>query len=210
MTGRVPQSGPVPAGARALLVLLALGLVLAGRAGAARTVVIDAGHGGADNGTRWAGVEEKHLALDLAKRVEALLRQRNIPTAMTRTSDTLVKLEDRVAVANRHDNAILVSIHFNASRDTSIRGTETYYMSAKGKTLASSIQARLGQRILTRNRGIKRKTNLAVLNKTKGVAVLVECGFLSNPWERERCNSPSLRNILAEEIADGIAAYYHR
>ncbi len=193
--------------------VLAFALLIASPADTAcakRTVVIDAGHGGADNGTRWGGVEEKRLALDIAKRVEAMLRQKNIPTAMTRTEDTTVTLDERIAFSNKHKDAIFVSIHFNASRDTSIRGTETYYMSARGKTLASIIQTRLGKRILTRNRGIKRKTNLAVLHKTTGVAVLVECGFISNAWERERCNSPWLRNILAEEITAGIVAYYKR
>jgi len=129
---------------------------------------------------------------------------------MTRSEDTTLSLDDRIALANKHKDAIFVSIHFNASRDTSIRGTETYYMSDRGKVLASIIQARLGKRILTRNRGIKRKTNLAVLHKTSGVAVLVECGFISNSWERDRCNSPWLRNIMAEEITAGIVAYYNR
>lgn len=192
------------------LTVMALLASLSGMAVAKQTVVIDAGHGGADNGTRWGGVEEKRLALDMAKRVEAILRQKNIPTVMTRTTDTTVTLEERVAIANKLDNVIFVSIHFNASRDTSIRGTETYYMSEEGKTLASIIQARLGKRILTRNRGIKRKTNFAVLHKTKGVAALVECGFISNKWERDRCSSPWLRNIIAEEITAGIVAYYNR
>ncbi len=199
-----------PSAARPFLVAVVLGALLISSAFGKKTVVIDAGHGGADNGTRWGGVEEKRLALDMAKRVEAMLRQKNIPTAMTRTADTTVTLDERVAIANKFDDVIFVSLHFNASRDTSIRGTETYYMSAEGKTLASIIQARLGKRILTRNRGIKRRTDLAVLHKTKGVAALVECGFISNKWERDRCDSPWLRNILAEEITAGIVAYYNR
>lgn len=208
---------PMPAYAllhpfRRIVALLAVSLALLGGTGsgfAKKIVVIDAGHGGSDNGTKWGGVAEKTLTLDLAKRIEAILKQKNIPTVMTRTTDKTLELDSRAAIANRQSNSIFVSIHFNASTNTSIKGIETYYMSSTGRRLASLVQNRLAQRIRTADRGIKQKSNLAVLRKTKGVAILVECGFISNPWERERCNSSWFRNILAQEIAAGIASYYH-
>ncbi|MCB1093041.1 MAG: N-acetylmuramoyl-L-alanine amidase, partial [Verrucomicrobiae bacterium] len=69
-----------------------------------------------------------------------------------------------------------------------------------------AIQTELGNRILTRNRGIK-PSRLKVLEKTKGTAALVECGFISNRWECQRCASTWLRQILAEEIVEGILKY---
>lgn len=169
-------------------------------------VVLDAGHGGKDNGARWYGISEKTLNLDVAKRVEVLLKKRGIPVVMTRRTDTFVSLDYRAKIANRHANSIFVSIHFNAHSNRSIKGIETFYISSKGKNLAQNIQKRLASRINTNDRGSK-KHHFAVLTKTRGVAALVECGFISNHWENKRCATTWFRDILAQEIASGIAAY---
>jgi N-acetylmuramoyl-L-alanine amidase len=99
-----------------------------------------------------------------------------------------------------------VSIHFNAHSNRSIKGIETFYISSKGRKLAQSMQKRLAGRINTNDRGSK-KHHYAVLTKTRGVAALVECGFISNHWENRRCSTSWFRDILAQEIASGIAAY---
>ncbi len=197
---------------RILTPALAIGILVVtlGAASAKRVVVLDPGHGGSDNGAKWGGVAEKHLTLDLAKRVEGILKQKNIPTIMTRRRDVTVSLDGRAKSANRYSDPIFVSIHFNASRNRSIKGIETYYMSSKGKSFARIVQSRLANRIRTPNRGIKQKSSFAVLRKTKGPAILVECGFISNSWERERCKSSWFKNILAQEIAAGITSYYRR
>ena len=96
---------------------------------------------------------------------------------------------------------------FHAETNKKITGIETFYLSTRGSKLANSIQRRLAQRIRTNDRGTK-KHHYAVLRKTRGVAVLVECGFISNGWERKRCASSWYKNILAEEIAKGIAAHW--
>ena len=172
------------------------------------TVVIDPGHGGNDKGSNWAGIYEKKLTLDLSKRVQRILKSKGIPTVMTRSSDKYVALDQRAAIANRNSHFIFVSIHFNGHRNTSYTGIETFYYpgSSKGRKLAGKIQHELGNRIKTKNRGIK-SSRLKVLRLTRGPAVLIECGFLSNKWERNRCNAPWLREIIAEEIVQGIMAY---
>jgi N-acetylmuramoyl-L-alanine amidase len=181
--------------------------VLALVASEAKTVVVlDPGHGGKDNGARWYGVSEKTLNLDVAKRVEVLLKKRGIPVVMTRRTDTYVSLDYRAKIANRHAGAVFVSIHFNAHSNRSIKGIETFYISSKGKKLAQSMQKRLASRINTNDRGSK-KHHYAVLTKTRGVAALVECGFISNHWENRRCSTSWFRDILAQEIASGISAY---
>ena len=181
--------------------------VLALATSEAKTVVVlDPGHGGKDNGARWYGVSEKTLNLDVAKRVEILLKKRGIPVVMTRRTDTYVSLGYRAQIANRHAGAVFVSIHFNAHSNRSIKGIETFYISSKGRKLAQSMQKRLAGRINTNDRGSK-KHHYAVLTKTRGVAALVECGFISNHWENKRCSTSWFRDILAQEIASGIAAY---
>lgn len=173
-----------------------------------KQVVIDPGHGGKDNGSKWYGVAEKTLTLDLAKRIEKILETKGVPTTLTRTTDKWMELEDRAAVANGKQDAIFVSVHFNAHRDRSIQGIETFYYpgSTQGRVLATYVQGELGKRIKTRNRGVK-PARLKVLRSTKGTAILVECGFISNRWECQRCASTWFRQVLAEEIAEGILRY---
>lgn len=192
---------------RSIPVIACVLVLLGGALSAKPVVVLDPGHGGKDNGARWYGVSEKTLNLDVAKRVEALLKQRGIPVVMTRRTDTYVSLDRRAAIANGHNNSIFVSIHFNAHTNRSIKGIETFYVSSQGKRLADAMQRRLSKRIRTEDRGSKRH-HYAVLTKTRGVAALVECGFISNRWECNRCKTVWFKDILAQEISDGIAAYY--
>lgn len=188
------------------LLTLSVILLIASEVLLSKTVIIDPGHGGKDKGAYWYGISEKTLTLDVAKKVEALLRSKGIKVLMTRKSDQYVSIQDRASIANNHSDAIFVSIHFNAHTNSSVKGIETFYLSSKGKKLASSIQSRLARRINTRNRGSK-KYHYAVLRKTRGVAALVECGFISNRWEGNRCASNWYKEILAQEITDGITAY---
>src|SRR5438132_13919502 len=78
------------------------------------TVVVDAGHGGKDNGAyRRYGPPEKVVALDVAQRLDRNLRESELKTVMTRSTDVFIPLDQRVAIENSQKNAIFVSIHFN-------------------------------------------------------------------------------------------------
>lgn len=204
-----PRIAPTALTARRAFLAGAVALALPSNARAARftSVILDPGHGGRDNGARWGGVSEKTLTLDTAKRVQKILTAKGINTALTRTRDTTLGLEARAAKANRYRSAIFVSIHFNAHLNRSITGIETFYMSSSGYSLASRIQGRLLKHIKTKNRGLKKSAALAVLNKTRCTAALVECGFISNSWERGRCNTSWYRQLVAKSIAEGIIAY---
>jgi N-acetylmuramoyl-L-alanine amidase len=183
--------------------LLAALLLSAAPAFAFNLVVIDPGHGGADRGTHWHGLSEKTLTLDVAKRVETVLRDNGVTTVMTRRTDKSISLDDRARMANRFPDSLLVSIHFNANRITGISGYETFYRSDKGRTVAQNIQKALSSAIPGNNRGVT-NGDFAVLTRTKGVSVLVECGFISNKAEAARCGTPAHRQKLAEGIARGI------
>ncbi len=99
-----------------------------------RTVVIDAGHGGEETGAIGPGnVFEKDITLDIAGRLSALLaKEAGVRCVLTRTSDTLVALDERAAIANHEKAAVFLSIHANSSRATGAHGSETYYLSLAG------------------------------------------------------------------------------
>ena len=92
------------------------------------TVVVDAGHGGKDNGAfRRFGGAEKNATLDVATRLAAKLRESQFRVVMTRSGDVFIPLDERAAISNRQSNAVFVSVHFNDSGRRGIRGFETYY-----------------------------------------------------------------------------------
>lgn len=169
-------------------------------------VVIDAGHGGRDQGAVWGGVREARLNLRVAYRVESALKAKGYNVTMSRRSDVYVSLSRRSAIANRYSNAILVSIHFNATTHTSVRGAETFYIGKRGSYLAKSIQNELVKNLKVRNRGI-RYQRYSVLRQTNCPAVLVECGFISNTAERARCNTTTYQATAARSIVAGIERY---
>ncbi len=193
------------------------------------TVVIDAGHGGNDEGARGNGIKEKDLSLDVAFRVEKLLSAYKFPTVLTRRDDRYVSLPERAATANKLDNAIFVSIHFNKSSYAAATGVETYFATEKvppesawtwvgffnkpdpalndtGEDLAAYIQASLVTRTDAVNRGIKPR-DLYVVRHTRCPAVLVEGGFLNNPLEARLMGNVEYRDRLAKAIAEGVMTY---
>jgi N-acetylmuramoyl-L-alanine amidase len=174
-----------------------------------RTVVIDAGHGGRATGTssRWAGTE-KAATLDVALRLQPKLRAAGFRTVMTRTRDVDVELNERPAISNRQSNAIFVSIHFNESRARRIHGTETYYKSLASYALARRIQGAVSSLPGATSRGVK-TANFRVLRLNRYPAVLVECGYFSNPAEARRCAKPEYREQIANALARAIVAQRH-
>jgi N-acetylmuramoyl-L-alanine amidase len=169
-------------------------------------VIIDAGHGGKDRGAVWGGVRESDLNLKVARRVEASLKSRGYPVTMIRRSDVFVDLRRRSQISNRYRNCIFISIHFNATSHTGVRGVETFYVGKRGRFLAKTIQSHLVGNLKVRDRGYKFK-RFSVLNDTLCPAVLVECGFISNSYERSRCNSSSYQAAAARSIVSGVEAY---
>ena len=168
------------------------------------TVVVDAGHGGKDSGTaRRSGPPEKMVALDVAQRLDRKLRESQLKTVMTRSSDVFIPLNERVSIENSQKNAIFVSIHFNDSRKRGIRGFETYYHSGVTSELANRIQAKLMTIPNSANRGV-RTANFRVLRMASYPAVLVECGFLSNRSEGNKARDWEYRELLADRIAEAI------
>ena len=171
---------------------------------ASTTVVIDAGHGGFDRGgIPGQRIPEKEMTLDVAQRLKGLLAASGYRVVMTRDSDVFVPLPTRVAIANSYQNGIFVCIHFNSAKRIGADGIETYFYSRDSLPLASAVHYFVAGGAPSPNRGVRRR-GFYVLRKTKIPAVLVECGFLTNPNEGQYAQSPSYRQKLAEEIAAGV------
>src|SRR6516164_2547599 len=168
------------------------------------TVVIDAGHGGRDRGgIPGQRVPEKDMNLDVALRLRNVLSASGYHVVMTRSTDVFVPLGGRVAIANSYRNAIFVCIHFTATGRSGASGIETYFYSRDSLPLASAIHYYVTGGAPSANRGVRRR-GYYVLRKTSIPAVLVECGFLTNPTEAAYAQSASYRQRLAEEIAAGV------
>lgn len=194
------------------------------------TVVIDPGHGGRDEGARGNGLVEKDVSLDLANRVEQRLQVLGFKTLLTRRGDAYVSLPERAAMANQVEFSLFVSLHCNNSANSSASGIETYFASEKiapepewsfvgffakpeplanvdrGENLAGYVQASLLNRTEAGNRGIKARP-LYVVRHTRAPAVLVEAGFLSNPFEARLLATPAYRERLSAAVAEGVAEF---
>lgn len=173
------------------------------------TVVLDAGHGGKDNGGTSGRRSlpfqlEKNLTLDTAKRVRDLLRRSGFRVVMMRDGDYFIELDDRVARANQQGStAILVSIHYNATANASASGAETYFWRADSHGLATRIESHLVGATGEHSGGVTRR-RLRLTRNPDIRCVLCECAYLTNPQENARVADPNTRQRIAEGITAGI------
>ena len=191
-----------------IAVLSTAGLMCATSASAATrsstTVVIDAGHGGHDRGgIPGQRIAEKEMTLDVAQRLKKILAGDGYRVVMTRENDVFVPLGTRAAIANSYRNAIFVSVHFNSAKRVGADGIETYFYDRDSLPLASAVHHFVAGGAPSPNRGVRRR-GYFVLRRARVPAVLVECGFLTNPTEAAYISNSSYRQKLAEEIAAGI------
>lgn len=193
----------------------------------AYTVVIDAGHGGEDGGTVGVtGLVEKDLNLDVAKRLSSLLEQNGVRVIMTRTEDVLLydrntdyegrkkvlDLAARQAIGDANPDAIFVSIHANAFSQQQYHGLQIWYSgnNPQSGVLAESIRNETVASLQPDNHRQSKVagSNIYLLYHLNNPAVLVECGFLSNPAECRALEDEAYRQQLALALCRGIMAYY--
>ena len=190
-----------------------------------RTVVIDAGHGGEDGGTQSAaGLFEKDANLAVAMALRELLEANGIPTVMTRTEDKLLydrgvdfkgrkkvlDLAARRIIAEETENCLFISIHMNAFPQPQYHGIQVWYGSGSplSREIAGSVQTLCSSWQAGNHRKIKAAgSNIYLLDKLECPAVLVECGFLSNPDEATRLADEAYRRDVAFSIFAVLAPY---
>jgi N-acetylmuramoyl-L-alanine amidase len=106
-------------------------------------IVIDPGHGGHDPGAQGRGVSEAELVLDVALRLEKLLKKTpDLEVILTRRTDEFIPLQERTAIANREGADLFLSIHANASTNTRASGIETYFLNFATTLSAKAVAAR--------------------------------------------------------------------
>lgn len=173
-----------------------------------KLVVIDPGHGGFELGAAYNGVYEKNLNLDIAKRVNNILKEKGANTYILRTDDTYIDLYERAYIANKLNATLFISIHNNAFNGAAY-GTESLYNNVtsgpvNSKVFAQNLQNWLIPALGSYNRGVIERPGLVVLNRTQMVASLVEVGFIDNKDELSNLLSENYRQKAAQAIADAI------
>lgn len=174
-------------------------------------IVIDAGHGGRDQGASGRKVQEKDLTLQIAKRTGKYIRRRTrgVDVILTRDRDEFVSLNERADFANFCQADLFISIHANSARGYA-DGTETFVWNRKENPwslkMARLIQKEYTQRAKRKNRGVK-KANFAVLRNTNMPAVLTEVGFISNAQEEKYLKSRRGRKKIAYCIYRAVKEY---
>ena len=185
-----------------------------------KTVMLDPGHGGSDQGAPgiYPGVYESAVNLSIAGKVAAILQQQGVQVLMTRTSDADVSLNDRMRSARQYMPDAFVSIHSDSSSSAASSGTHTFYYYSQSMPLAASIHR---QMVTVYKNNIYRQGTAEYEAVDKGIkfypfqvtrveecpSVLVECGFLSNVSDCSVLITDACQTVLATAIANGIIEY---
>lgn len=172
-------------------------------------VVIDPGHGGTAIGTAYGKLTEKELNLDIAKRVDALLREKGIATYMMRAEDSNVDNYERAYIANMLNAKLFLSIHINGVNNKNVDGTMTLYCPSTksgftGKDFSEIIQRNLLSTLEATDRGLRSRSDLIVLRETKMPAAIAEIAFITNSADRAKLQTESFRQSAAQALCDSV------
>lgn len=188
-------------------------------------LVIDPGHGGMDGGAVAAdGTVESQINLAVSLRMEELARFIGVETEMTRREDVSLHdasadtvrakkasdLKNRTALANAVPGGVVVSIHQNSLPDVpSVCGAQVFYSAAEGsQELAEAVQSSLNDALNPKPKEPKQAgSGVYLLQHASSPTILVECGFLSNPQETVRLNTPAYQTELALTILSAVLAH---
>ncbi|MEL4105915.1 N-acetylmuramoyl-L-alanine amidase [Oscillospiraceae bacterium WX1] len=184
-----------------------------------QTLIIDAGHGGEDGGAvSLSGVKESDINLEISKKLELIAVFYGVRVVMTRTTQDLdysasattiraKKAEDqkrRLALINKTQNAVLISIHQNTYPSGSPNGAQVLYAPTGGsKPFADVMQSSLIQALDPKNRRTASKIpdSILLMNNIKCPALLIECGFLTNAAEEQLLLTAGYQIKIAATVA---------
>ncbi|HWQ89563.1 MAG TPA: N-acetylmuramoyl-L-alanine amidase [Desulfitobacteriaceae bacterium] len=188
---------------------------------AGKTIVVDPGHGGKDPGAIGpANTYEKRNNLAIALALNEILKQAGAEVILTRSTDASPAavyseandLQARVALTNKYEADLFISIHNDAALNPLTQGTTEYVSDSNPKPaeslqLANKIQSELPSALQTNDMGV-RKANFYVIKNANMPAVLVEAAYISNPYEEARLQNPVFRKNVAAAIYHGIYKYF--
>lgn len=192
-----------------------------------KTVVIDAGHGIPDEGaSAFDGTTEQAINLSIALKLQKIIEQSGAKVILTRSDENGIystdssnirnkkvsDIKNRVEIGNNCNADIFVSIHLNKYSGSSIyKGWQTFYQknNEKSRNLANNIQNNLNKNIEENNdRQVLPISNIYIMDNLKIPAIIVECGFLSNPEETKKLKKDEYQNKLAWGIYLGLQEYF--
>lgn len=182
-----------------------------------KVIVIDAGHGGFDPGKVGKDdVYEKDINLDIAMKLQKYFEQSGATIIMTRTEDSATagtKNEDmrkRKEIVNKSKADILISIHQNSYEDPSVSSPQVfYYGTSESELLAKDVQKEMNLELSPkRERDAQKNDSYYILKETDIPAIIVECGFLSNPEEKALLVTDDYRDKIAWSIYVGTINYF--
>lgn len=189
------------------------------------TVVVDAGHGGEDGGaTGVHGELEKDINLAIALELQRLLEQHQFQVVMVRDWDTDLAdqnlptvaqrkrsdLQRRLRLVEESGDCVLLSLHQNFFTESQYSGAQVFYSAndPRGEALAEAIRASITETLQPENtRQNKVGEGVYLLEQCQVPAVLIECGFLSNPEEAAALADPDYQKQMAQAIYNGIVRY---
>lgn len=188
-------------------------------------IVLDPGHGGSDPGMIGVGgLEEKGINLSVTLLLKEKLEAEGYKIVLTREEDQGLydetaqnkKAQDmqrRIALIDETAPVLTVSIHQNSYHDPVVKGPQVFYYetSQEGKELAADIQQSLNTTLeVERAREIKGNTSYYLLKRSKGILVIAECGFLTNPEEAALLQTEDYQKKVADALKEGILTYLQK
>lgn len=162
-------------------------------------IVIDASHGGNDQGVTYGDFKEKNITLNIAKEIQKLNgNQGEYEIILTRDTDIFPTLSERTAQINKLNPEMVISLHVNSSpqKETTDQGTEIFTQNSEvSRKLAEKISKKFNVRKIE-------DRNLHMLRETKAPAVLVELGFMNNSMDRQYITSENGQKEIAQKFVE--------
>lgn len=184
-------------------------------------VAIDPGHGGNDPGKTVGDVYEKDINLKIAIKLKDELEKKGVKVIITRDSDVglynetdtnkkIADMKNRCKLINESNADILVSIHQNSYSSQNVKGAQVFFYenSKEGEKLAEILQSAIKTKVDNENtRQHKSNDSYYILLNVEMPAVIVECGFLTNPSECKKLLDENYQQEMAQAVAEGIIQY---
>lgn len=185
---------------------------LTGVASSPFKVVIDAGHGGEDDGNQAGGVAEKDITLNIAQKIKEYAPQYNIEAALTRGSDATLSEDERVAFAKSQNAGACISIHADYTANTSQRGINVYVDKDNknfddSKLLGSAVVQYLSTQFTVIKTLKQSQQTINILKSNPAAAILIECGAMSNNADLKAMTDDAKTTVIAKNILTAISKF---
>ena len=186
-----------------------------------KTIVIDAGHGGADGGAIVSNIKEKDLNLQITYKLKEQLEILGANVLLTRDSDNDLSnpnalyrkksdFDNRIKLINNSHADMYISIHINLYTNPIYYGPHVFYSPSvnENRKIATLVQDELNKFAnTTRKEKITPNTYMYKRINVKGI--LIECGFISNKTERTKLLNPKYQKALSMTISNAMIKYFN-